>query len=371
MYDVLIIGGGVVGCAVARELSRYRLKILLLEKSFDICAGQSKANTAIIHGGYDAKPGTLKAKYNVAGNLMFDRICSELEVPYKWNTSLVVSFNEEDDPKLNELLERGEKNGVKKLSIIGADEIRRREPNVSKKATKALLVETGGIVCPYGLTFAYAENAAENGVEFIRSAEVTNIVKEANGYKVESTAGTFLAKAVVNCAGAHSDAINDMVSEDKFKINPRRGEYYIVDKKYAGYFNAAIFQLPTKLGKGILVAPTVDGTILIGPTAEDIDDSDDTRTTRFGLDKALAGALKTWEELPTRSFITTFSGVRAHSDRDDFIIGEAPDAKLFFNAAGIESPGLTSAPAIAEYLAQMIADKLGAEKNPDFNPKRR
>lgn len=371
MYDVLIIGGGVVGCAVARELSRYRLKILLLEKSFDICAGQSKANTAIIHGGYDAKPGTLKAKYNVAGNLMFDRICSELEVPYKWNTSLVVSFNEEDDPKLNELLERGEKNGVKKLSIIGADEIRRREPNVSKKATKALLVETGGIVCPYGLTFAYAENAAENGVEFIRSAEVTNIVKEANGYKVESTAGTFLAKAVVNCAGAHSDAINDMVSEDKFKINPRRGEYYIVDKKYAGYFNAAIFQLPTKLGKGILVAPTVDGTILIGPTAEDIDDSDDTRTTRFGLDKALAGALKTWEELPTRSFITTFSGVRAHSDRDDFIIGEAPDAELFFNAAGIESPGLTSAPAIAEYLAQMIADKLGAEKNPDFNPKRR
>ncbi len=371
MYDVLIIGGGVVGCAVARELSRYRLKILLLEKSSDICAGQSRANTAIIHGGYDAKPGTLKAKYNVAGNAMFDRVCSELEVPYKWNSSLVVSFSGEDDSKLDELLERGQKNGVPKLSIIGAEEIWRREPHISRKAARALLVETGGIVCPYGLTIAYAENAARNGVTFIREAAVTEVKKESGAWRVVSGGGTFRASAVVNCAGVHSDEINNMVSEDKFRITPRRGEYYIVDKKYAGYFNAAIFQLPTKMGKGILVTPTVDGTLLAGPTAEDIEERDDTRTTRSGLDKVLAGAFKTWEELPARAFITTFAGIRAHCDRDDFILGEAPDAELFFNAGGVESPGLTSAPAIGCYLAELIADRLSAAKNPRFDPLRR
>lgn len=370
-YDVLIIGGGVVGCAVARELSRRRLRIILLEKSSDICAGQSRANTAIVHGGYDAEPGTLKAKYNVAGNAMFGRVCSELEVPYRRNGSLVVSFSESDDPKLGGLLARGEKNGVSGLSIIGAEEIRRREPHLSKAASKALLVESGGIVCPYGLTIAYAENAARNGVTFIRNAAVTGIKKWRDGWHISATAGDFTADAVVNCAGVHSDEINNMVSEEKFYIKPRRGEYYIVDKKYAGYFNSAIFQLPTKMGKGILVAPTVDGTLLIGPTAEDIDEREDTRTTRFGLDKVLAGASISWEDIPTRAFITSFAGVRAHCDRDDFIIGEAPDAELFFNAGGVESPGLTSAPAIGCYLAELIAERLSAAENPCFDPTRR
>ena len=221
-YDVLIIGGGVVGCAVARELSRRRLRIILLEKSSDICAGQSRANTAIVHGGYDAEPGTLKAKYNVAGNAMFGRVCSELEVPYRRNGSLVVSFSESDDPKLGGLLARGEKNGVSGLSIIGAEEIRRREPHLSKAASKALLVESGGIVCPYGLTIAYAENAARNGVTFIRNAAVTGIKKWRDGWHISATAGDFTADAVVNCAGVHSDEINNMVSEEKFYITPRR-----------------------------------------------------------------------------------------------------------------------------------------------------
>ena len=371
MYDVLIIGGGVVGCAVARELSRYDLKIALLEKSVDICAGQSRANTAIIHGGYDAKPGTLKAKFNVAGNAMFDKVCKELEVSYKWNTSLVVSFDENDNGKLKDLLERGEKNGVKGLSIIGAEEVQRREPNISKKAVAALLVPNGGIVCPYGLTIAYAENAAHNGVEFMRSTKVDSVSKENGVWAVDTSAGKLYAKAVVNCAGVHSDEINNMVSEDKFKITPRRGEYYIVDKKFAKYFNAAIFQLPTKMGKGILVAPTVDGTLLVGPTAEDIDEKEDNRTTRFGLDKVLREASITWENIPMRSFITTFAGIRAHCDRDDFVLGEAPDAELFFNAGGVESPGLTSAPAIGVYLAEMVADKLSAKAKPDFDPIRR
>ncbi len=371
MIDVLIIGGGVVGCGVARELSRYNLNIALLEKTDDISNGQSKANTAIIHGGYDAHPGTLKAKFNVLGNQMMDEVCEELDVPHKRNTSLVVSFDAEGHDKLVELKKQGEVNGVPKLSIIGQDELRKREPNIGSTAYEALLVETGGIVCPYELTQAFAENAAMNGVNFYREAEVIAVEKQEGGWKVTSTAGTFTAKTVVNCAGLYSDEINNMVSEDKFTIVPRRGEYYIVDKKFGDIFHASIFQLPTKMGKGILVTPTVDRTVLIGPTAEDIDDKMDTQTTAEGLAKVLKYASLTWEHIPMRNFITTFSGLRAHCNRDDFILGEAPDAPMFFNAGGVESPGLTSSPAIAKYLAEMVADKLNATKKEDFNPIRK
>ncbi len=371
MIDVIIIGGGVVGCGVARELSRYNLNIGLLEKTDDISNGQSKANTAIIHGGYDAHPGTLKAKFNVLGNQMFDGVCEELDVPHKRNTSLVVSFNPDDHDQLVALKKQGEINGVSGLSVIGQDELRKREPNIGSTAYEALLVETGGIVCPYELTQAFAENAAINGVNFYREAQVTAIERWEDGWKVTSTAGTFIAKAVVNCAGLYSDELNNMVSEDKIKIVPRRGEYYIVDKKFGDTFHAAIFQLPTKMGKGILVAPTVDNTVLIGPTAEDIDDKTDTRTTAAGLEKVLKYASLTWEHIPMRSFITTFSGLRAHCDRDDFVLGEAPDAPMFFNAVGVESPGLTSSPAIAKHLAEMVADKLNATKKENFNPIRK
>ena len=323
MYDVIIIGGGVVGCAIARELSRYKTKTLLLEKTNDICNGQSKANTAIIHGGYDCKPNTLKAKYNVLGNAMFDKIHEELEVPVQWNTSLVVSFNKDDHPALEKLLNQGIQNGCRgELRIIDEEELRRREPNVGSTACEALLVGSGGIVCPYELTVAFAENAAMNGAEFLRNAKVTKLRKLANGnWQVVSTVGTFETRAVVNAAGAYSDEFNNMVSERKVHIRPRRGEYYIVDKKYRDVFHAAMFQLPTKMGKGILVAPTVDGTVLIGPTAEDIDDKEDKRTTAFGLAKTLREAARTWEKIPTRAFITTFSGLRATGDAGDFVLG--------------------------------------------------
>ncbi|WP_312644224.1 NAD(P)/FAD-dependent oxidoreductase [Hydrogenoanaerobacterium sp.] len=371
MLDVLVIGGGVIGCSIARELARYDLNIMVLEKTDDVCNGQSKANTAIVHGGYDATPGTLKAKFNVLGNRMMENICTELGVPFQSNQSLVVSFSEDGRPKLQKLLEQGVANGVSGLYLIEQDELRKREPSIGKDAYEALVVETGGIVCPYELTVGYAENAAQNGAVFRRGTEVTGVAKNDNGFKVSTTAGVFCAKAVVNAAGLYSDAINNMVSENKFTIHPRRGEYYIVDKTYAGKFNSAIFQLPTEMGKGILIAPTVDGTLLIGPTAEDIENKDDTRSTREGLDKALRVGSLTWENIPNRSFITTFSGIRAHCDRDDFVIGEADDVPLFFNALGIESPGLTSAPAIALHLAQEIAHKLGAEQKPFFNPIRK
>ena len=373
IYDVIIIGGGVVGCGTARELMRRKAKVLLLEKTNDICNGQSKANTAIIHGGYDAKPGTLKAKFNVLGNAMFDQLHEELDVPVQWNTSLVVSFSEEGHASLEKLLDQGRQNGVRgELRIIDEAELRQREPNVGSEAKEALLVGAGGIVCPYELTVAYAENAAMNGAECLRNAKVTNLKKLENGnWKVVSTVGTFETRAVVNAAGAYSDVFNNMVSEQKVHIRPRRGEYYIVDKKYRDVFHAAMFQLPTKMGKGILVAPTVDGTVLVGPTAEDIEDKEDKRTTEAGLDKALRQASRTWEHIPTRGFITTFAGLRATGDTGDFILGEAEDAPGFFNCCAVESPGLTSSPAIAKWLSEEIAGKLDLKENPDFNPIRK
>ena len=373
VYDVIVVGGGVVGCGTARELMRRKARVLLLEKTNDICNGQSKANTAIIHGGYDAKPGTLKAKFNVLGNAMFDRLHEELDVPVEWNTSLVVSFSLEDHPALEKLLEQGIQNGVRgELRIIDEAELRRREPNVGSEAKEALLVGAGGIVCPYELTVAYAENAAKNGAEFRRNAEVTEVKKLDTGrWQVVSTAGTFETRAVVNAAGTYADVLNNMVSARKVRIRPRRGEYYILDKKYKDIFHATMFQLPTKMGKGILVAPTVDGTVLVGPTAEDIDDKEDKRTTAEGLEKALRGASRTWEHIPTRGFITTFSGLRATGDTGDFILGEVEDAPLFFNCCAIESPGLSSAPAIAQWTAERVAERLDLQPNPTFDPIRK
>ncbi len=369
VYDVLIIGGGVIGCGVARELSRFNASVLLLEKTADICNGASKANTAIVHGGYDAKPHTNKAKFNVEGNALFPALCRELDVPYQNNTSLVVSFGAHEHDQLEALKARGGENGVEGLRIIGQSELRQREPNIGVSAYEALLVPSGGIVCPYELTQAYAENAAANGVEFKRNAAVTRLERQADElWRATSATGTFLARAVVNCAGLYADEINNMVSEDKLTIHPRRGEYYLVDKDYAGTFRAAMFQLPTAMGKGVLVAPTVDGTILLGPTAEDVENKGDKATTADGLANILEQARLTWENIPMRGFITTFAGMRAHCDRDDFVIGEAMDAPFFFNAAGIESPGLTSAPAIARYLASLIADRLTLVRNTRFNP---
>ena len=373
MYDVIIIGGGVVGCGTARELMRRKAKVLLLEKTNDICNGQSKANTAIIHGGYDAKPGTLKAKFNVLGNAMFDQLHEELDVPVQWNTSLVVSFDLGDHEALEKLLDQGIQNGVRgELRIIDEQELRRREPNVGREAKEALLVGAGGIVCPYELTEAFAENAAMNGAEFLRNAEVTRINRLDDGrWQVVSAAGTFETRAVVNAAGTYADVINNMVSARKVHIRPRRGEYYILDKKYKNAFHATMFQLPSKMGKGTLIAPTVDGTVLIGPTAEDIDDTEDKRTTAAGLEKALRQAGRIWEHIPTRGFITTFSGLRATGDTGDFILGEAEDAPLFFNCCAIESPGLSSAPAIAKWTAEQITERLGLEDNPNFDPIRK
>ncbi len=366
-YDTIVVGAGVVGCAIARELTRYNLNVAVLEAGSDVAEGASKANSAIVHAGFDAKPGTNKAKFNVLGNRMFEDVCKELKVPFRRNGSLVLAFGAEDEATLADLKARGETNGVP-TEIISQEELRRREPNVSNEATAALWAPTGGICCPYELTFRYAENAAANGAEFVFDAKVVEISR-GDGWVVSCEDGReFCARAVVNCAGIHSDEINNIVSATKYAIKARRGEYLMLDRDEDGTFSATMFQCPSKMGKGILVSPTVDGTVIVGPTAEDIDDKEDKATTYAGLEKVKAGAKRTYPNLPLGKVIAEFSGMRAHETTvGDFILGEAPDAPGFFNAVGVESPGLTSAPAIGVWMAEKVSASLGvSRKNPSL-----
>lgn len=373
MKDVIIIGGGVVGCSVARELSRYDADILLLERGNDVSVGTSKANSGIVHGGYDAKPGTLKAKFNVAGNAMFDALARELDFPFKRNGSMVLCFDKADIGKLLELKEQGVKNGVQGLYVLeGYEAVKAMEPYVSENVVAALVVPNGGIVSPYEMTIAYAENAATNGVEFRFGSEVTAIDRIDGGLQVTCADGfTAQAKYVVNAAGVYADVINNMISPDKMHITARKGDYELLDKTCGYMASHTLFQMPTKMGKGVLVTPTCHGNILVGPTATDVTDKDDVATTPEELASAFDRALLTMPSLNRRNIITQFSGLRAHLDTDDFVIGESAAVKGLYNVAGIESPGLSSAPAIAVHVAEEIAKKLSLGKNANFVAERK
>lgn len=373
MKDVIIIGGGVVGCSVARELSRFDADILLLERGNDVSVGTSKANSGIVHGGYDAKPGTLKAKFNVAGNAMFDALARELDFPFKRNGSMVLCFDKADIGKLHELKEQGVKNGVQGLYIVeGYEAVKAMEPYVSENVVAALVVPNGGIVSPYEMTIAYAENAATNGVEFRFGSEVTAIDKIDGGLQVTCADGfTAQAKYVVNAAGVYADVINNMISPDKMHITARKGDYELLDKTCGYMASHTLFQMPTKMGKGVLVTPTCHGNILVGPTATDVTDKDDVATTPEELASAFDRALLTMPSLNRRNIITQFSGLRAHLDTDDFVIGESAAVKGLYNVAGIESPGLSSVPAIAVHVAEEIAQKLSLGKNTNFVAERK
>lgn len=368
VYDVAIIGAGVTGSAIARELARYQAKICVLEKGEDVCTGTSKANSAIVHGGFDAVTGSLKAKMNVRGNAMMTQLSEELDIPFKRNGALVLCFDEADKPGLQELYDRGVANGVEGLEILTYEQAKAMEPNLSANVCAALYCPSSGIICPFELTLGLAENAADNGVEFLFESGVTAITKEEDGYKLETEKGAIKAKAVVNAAGIYADTIHDMVLPHAFTILPRSGEYCLCDKTAGGHVSKTIFQMPSKLGKGILVTPTVHGNLLLGPTASDIEDREFTATTREGLDFVLEKAALSVDNIPTRQIITSFSGLRAHDDHGDFILEES--APGFFDAAGIESPGLTSAPAIGRYMAEMVAASMNLEKKEIFNPVR-
>ncbi len=374
-YDVLIIGAGVSGCAVARQLARRKRRIAVLEKASDVCEGTSKANSGIVHAGYDASPGTLKARLNVRGNERMEALSEELDFPFRRNGSLVLCFEEEGLGRLAELKSRGEQNGVPDLRLLSPKEVWEREPSVSKGVKGALYAPTAGIVCPFGLNIALAENAAVNGVEFFLNHEVTDI-RVCGQYVITASGEEFAAPVVVNAAGLYADEMHNKVSGHKLRITPRRGEYCLMDKDCGNLVDATIFQLPSRLGKGILVTPTVHGNLLVGPTAEDVPEKWALETTAQGMEKVMEKGAGSVEGLDGRKTITAFAGLRAHiapedGGNGDFIIKEAEDAKGFFDVAGMESPGLTCAPALGEYVAEMVDAAFPAPAREDFIAVRR
>lgn len=372
MYDITIIGAGIIGSFIARELSKYDLKVVVLDKENDIANGTTKANSAIAHAGFDAKPGTLKAKFNVEGNKMFDYICEELEVPFERVGSLVVAFSEEEMDTIKELYERGLANNVPELKILDRDELLEKEPNLSKEAVGALYAPTAGIMSPWELSVALMENAMDNGVELLLNSEVIKIDKLENGFKVHTKDKEIDTKYVVNCAGVYADKIHNMVASPSFTITPRRGQYFLLDKKAGDFVNSVIFQCPTKISKGVVVLPTVHGNLLVGPDAENIDDKSNVETTEDRLKFVKTAAMKTSDKIPFWQVITSFAGLRASSDIGDFIIEEVEEAKGFIDVAGIESPGLSASPAIGKHVAELLKEIDGNFKEKeDFNPRRR
>ncbi len=372
MYDVIIVGAGVSGAASARELSRCAARVCVLEKEEDVCCGTSKANSAIVHAGYDAAPGSLMAKLNVRGNALMGDLAKDLDIPFRRIGSLVVCLSEEDMPGLQALYDRGQANGVPDLRIIYHDELLQMEPNLSEETYAALYAPTAGIVCPFGLNIALAENAAMNGVEFHFDTEVQSLERrQGGGWILHTSQGSYETRLVVNAAGVYADSLHNMISSGKIHITPRRGDYCLLDKTTGSHVNHTIFPLPSKYGKGILVSPTIHGNLLLGPTAIDVADPEATNTTADGLAQVLENAGRYVKEIPYKNVITSFAGLRAHEDGHEFIIGEVPGAENFIDCAGIESPGLTSSPAIGEMVAEIVRAKLELSEKEHFISRRK
>lgn len=370
MKDIIIVGGGVIGASIARELSKYELDITLIEKYDDVASGVSKANSGIIHAGYNETLGTLKAKLNVLGNEMFDNLSKDLDFSFKRNGALILAFSEEDMSKIKELKLNGEMLGVKGLEILRREEVLSLEEDVSEKVLGALYAKTSGIVSPYEMTIALAENANVNGVEFKFNSEVMNIEKIEDGYKVILSTGEFLeTKCVINAAGLNGDVINNMINDCQYNIKGIKGEYLLFDKIAGRLVKRTLFQVPDKESKGVLVTPTIDGNLMIGPNAHKTNKKD-LKTTKEGLGEIIDKARKSVSQLPLNRSITTFVGVRP-SLKSDFIIEEVKGAKNFINVIGIDSPGLTAAPAIGVYVKNLIGNNFNLIKKDNFIRTRR
>ena len=369
MFDVVVIGGGVVGGLILRELTKYALQVCLVEKESDVCMGASKANSGIVHAGFDAPVGSLKAKFNVAGNRLMEGVCQDLGVKFRRNGSLVVAFSAEEISTLHALKQRGEDNGVEGLEILDKAQLCAKEKHISDDAVGALYAPTGGIVCPYTLTIAAIGNAMDNGAALMTDFTVIAIEKTGNGYLVKSEDGQAVeTRCVVNCAGLYSGKIAELVG-DNLSIGARKGEYILLDRESGDFVSHTLFFTPTELGKGILVTPTVDGNILLGPTAKAGDDS--RATTADGLAFVTEKVRRMCQNPPLYHTITAFAGVRAFSDGHDFIIEESKNAKGVFHCAGIESPGLTAAPAIANHVVEtLVGTRITLAENKRFYGKR-
>lgn len=369
MYDAVVIGAGVIGGMIARNLSKYNLKICLLDKENDVAMGATKANSAIVHAGFDAGEGTLKAKLNVKGSEMMEMVTKELGVKYNNNGSLVIAFNEKDRAELNKLYIRGKNNGVKGLRIIEKEELLKIEPSLSTNVICALYAPTGAIVCPYELTIAAIGNAMDNGVELRLNFEVNEIIKKDDIFIVKSSDDYVEAKYVINAAGINADYISALAGDNSYSINPRRGEYILLDKECGNIVKHTIFRTPSEMGKGILVSPTVDGNLLLGPTSVNIKDKNDKGTTDEGFTHIIKEAKENVDNLPLNKTITSFCGLRAVGNTGDFIINSP--LKGFVNVAGIESPGLSASPAIAEYVGEILSSSgLKMQLKSDYNPLR-
>ena len=365
MYDIAIIGAGVVGGMIARELSFYKLKICLLEKENDVATGATKANSAIVHAGFDAKEGTLKARLNVKGSKMMPKVAKDLGVKYINNGSLVVGFNEEDEKTLKDLLARGTANDVEGLKILNREEILKIEPNIGENVTCALYAPTGAIICPYDLAVSAIGNAMDNGADLKCNFEITEIENKCDYYTLKAHNDQVDARYVINCAGVYSDKIAKLVGDDTFTVHPRRGEYLLLDKECGSIISHTVFVTPSKMGKGILVSPTVDGNLLLGPTAVDTEDKNDKSTTTEFFASIIDIAKRSVAGVPSNKTITSFCGLRSVGSTGDFIINNPKER--YINVAAIESPGLSSAPAIAEYVCNLLKDaglSLERKENP-------
>lgn len=364
MVDIAIIGAGVIGCAIAQRLARYAGRFVVLDRAHDVSEGASKANSGIVHAGYDAKPGTEKARLNVKGAGMMKGLCRSLGVPYGQPGALVLGFQEGDRPALEALYHNAQANGVKGCRLIDREEILRLEPQVNPEVLLALEVPDSGLVSPYELTHALADSAAENGVAFRLGTTVTGLRHEDGAWVLETGGDALRARAVINCAGVQAAGLHNSISTRQVTIIPRRGQYYLLDHTVPLLFSRTLFQVPTSMGKGVLVSPTTHGNLLLGPTAEDIRDGFDDATTQKGLQEVLSKARLTFPGVSLRQVITTFSGIRAHEAGGDFLIGAVEGApEGAFEAIGIESPGLSAAPAIGEELGDWVAYSLKLEKN--------
>lgn len=368
MYDVAIIGSGITGSACAYFLSKYRLKIAVIEKNNDVCCGTTKANSAIIHAGYDPHPETLMAKLNVRGSAMAKEICAKLDVPYNQIGSLVVAFSEEEAKTVEELFERGNANGVPDLKILNREELKEAEPMISDEALCALYAPSAAIVNPWEYGLAMAETAVRNGAEILLESEVTSIKKENGVFKITAGEKEIEAKYVINAAGVNCDDVHNMIAPPKFRVIPSAGEYYLLDKSEGKRARHVIFQCPNKDGKGVLVSPTVHGNLIVGPNA-DARDKDDTSTKTRCLDFVREKAVKSVPSINFRENIRNFTGVRAATEIDDFIIEFACEG--FLDLAGIKSPGLSAAPAIAELAVKMLGESgLALEEKESFTDER-
>ena len=367
MYDVIIIGAGVIGASVARELARYKVKVLVLDKENDVGNVTSMANSAIVHSGYDPKPGTNKAKYNVEGNSMYDLLTKELDVEFKRIGSLTCATDEEEMKIIEGYVSRAKENNVE-IKILNQEETRKIEPYVSDDVIGSLYAPTAGIINPFELCVALCENAMDNGVELLLNEEVVSIDKLTEKYVVKTKNNEFEAKIVVNAAGLYSDKISKLVGIDHFEITPRKGEYFVLDHFEKPFVSHVIFPVPSEKGKGILVTPTTHGNYLVGPSSEFVDDKDDFSTDKLTLDNVKRSSTKLVKDIPFGYIIRQFSGLRATGSTHDFVIEEVDG---FINLGGIESPGLASSPAIAKEAVRLVNGVLNLETNPNFNPFRR